>query len=79
MMIVVFKCGVKQIDGIKIPDLPEHVYKWRVNEMKTKYTETGEIEEYFIVKSEMDSSEFEKIKDHVEVIKVMQYDEKATA
>lgn len=71
-LLVVYKCGVKEMNGYKEPDVPEHAYKWRINEIKTEYTETGEIQEYFIVKSEMEDTEFEKIKDYVEVIKVMQ-------
>lgn len=71
-LIVVYKCGVREEAGYKVPDVPEHTYKWRVNQLKSEYMENGNIKEYFIVKSEMDSSEFEKIKDNVEVIKVMQ-------
>jgi len=70
-LIVIYKCGVKEMNGYKVPDVPEHAYKWRVNEIKTDYTETGETKEYFIVKSEMEDTEFEKIKDSVEVMKVM--------
>lgn len=69
-LIVVYECSVKEIEGYKVPDVPEHAYRWRVNELKTEYTETGEIKEYFIVKSEMTDTEFEKIKDKVKVKKV---------
>lgn len=71
-LIVVYKCGVREEGGYKVPDVPNHSYKWRVNEIKIEYTETGDIKEYFIVKSEMQDAEFEKIKDNIEVIKVMQ-------
>jgi len=71
-LLVIYKCGVKKVEGFKEPTVPDHTYKWRINDLKTEYTETGEIKEYFIVKSEMDSSEFEKIKDSVEIIKVVQ-------
>jgi len=71
-LLVVYECGVKEIDGFKEPDTPRHNYKWRINEIKTKYTETGEVKECFIVKTEMEDTEFEKIKDSVKVIKVIQ-------
>jgi len=68
---VVYKCGVREINGYKVPDAPEHAYKWRVNEIKTEYTEEGNINEYFVVRSEMEDTEFEKIKDSVEVLRVV--------
>ena len=71
-VIVVYKCGVREVGTFKVPDVPDHAYNWRINEIETEYTEAGDIKEYFIVKSEMNTSEFEKIKDSVEVIKVMQ-------
>jgi len=70
-LIIVYKCPVREEGGYKIPNVPVHTYKWRVNEIKTEYAEDGSIKEYFIVKSEMDETEFEKIKDSVEVMKVM--------
>lgn len=69
-LIVVYECPVKEIEGYKVPDVPEHSYKWRVNDLKTEYTEAGEIKEYFVVKSEMTDSEFEKIRDNVKIKKV---------
>ena len=71
-LIVVYKTKVKNLNGYKEPDIPDHVYNWSINEIKTEYTETGDIQEYFIVRSEMEDTEFEKIKPYVQVIKVMQ-------
>jgi len=72
MLLVKYKCPVKEINGVKTPDVPEHTYFWRINNLKRKYNENGNIVEYFEVTSEMNEEEFEKIKDAVEVIKVMQ-------
>jgi len=72
MLLVKYKCPVKEIEGVKVPDVPEHIYHWRINNIKTKYDEYGNIVEYFEVTSEMSEEEFEKIKPYIEVIKVMQ-------
>ena len=71
-VLVYYKCGVREEGGYKSPDVPDHVYSWRINRLKQEVDEeTGEFTEYFEVVSEMDESELMKIKDSVDIIKVV--------
>lgn len=67
-----YRCGVREVEGLKVPDVPEHVFYWRKGRTYFEYDEKGEVVEKYEITEELEDTEFEKIRGSIEIVKVKQ-------